>query len=281
MALSDLKITNTDTQNKKISDIEGDTLIGTPADNKAKFDAYCELIKTRFNDLIDSINDGFVFSGGEYVINPSAIQDASSSHKGLMSAEDKAKLDQMLVQVAQVADGVLAPPTSDAVFDAIQTISGIAPDIADYVESFTTVRRNDQNMAWGGATEVYWGIRKWHSGICEVWIDRSKNGDTTYYGTVPCDYNPDFEYLSSENLYYYNLERLIYPDAAGFISAPNEFVSLVQNANAIDTWLVPRAVSSNANRRYGTQAYRLLRTSEPTSSTRSHWLSVYAIGKWK
>lgn len=278
MALSDLKITNTDTQNKKISDIEGDTLIGTPANNKAKFDAYCELIKTRFNDLVDAINDGFVFSGGEYVINPSAIQDASSSHKGLMSAEDKAKLDQMLVQVGQVADGVLAPPTSGAVFDAIQTISGIAPNIADYIESFT---ESTTVYSWGdgNAFSIFWDIRKWHSGICEIRASKTEEGMLENHGACPVWVsNTDFS-QGNDGLYYYDLPRFSYPSNT-FISAPSEFVSLVENDNAIDTWLAPRAAVSNNNRRYGTQAYRLLRTSRPVSDA-TFYISIYAIGRWK
>lgn len=266
MALSDLKITNSDTHNKKISDIEGDTLIGTPADNKAKFDAYCELIKTRFNDLVDAINDGFVLSGGEYVINPSAIQDASSSNKGLMSAEDKAKLDQMLVQVGQVADGVLAPPTSDAVFDAIQRISGVAPNINDYVVSY-------EKDIIGTDDRTYWDRRKWASGICEVWLSPVHQN---HIESAPTSWDES----NVNGLYYYIHPHFpLYYPRNSFVSAPQEFVNIVGQAS-VSMWLATRGGTSQANRKARTQTYSIYRVSEPSSSVTIYY-DCYAIGRWK
>lgn len=51
----DNKINNTEAGYQNISNLEGDTLIGTVAQNKAEFDAYPNLIKDHFNNLVDDI----------------------------------------------------------------------------------------------------------------------------------------------------------------------------------------------------------------------------------
>lgn len=268
MAISDLRITAEDTYNKKISDIEGDTLVGTPSDNKAKFDEYCELIKERFNDLVDSINDCFTQNGSTYKINTSAINNASDSRAGLMTSADKEKLDEMLVQVAEVTSGLDNPPTSGAVWDAIQTIAGIGTNIADYVVSLETLTPSS------GSWLIPWRIRKWNSGVCEAWLmGTDATGGASF--TLASDV-----WISANDMYHVNLDRFRYPTNT-FVAPPTEQVSLAyNNGDAVNTWIVPRGEVSEANRRYGTQAYRLLRAKAPSGNT-THTICIYSIGRWK
>lgn len=214
MAIANLTITNEELAGKKISDVVGDTLVGTPAENKALFDAYSEVIKEKFNDLITTLGNFLSSSGvgvgdlsdtiklilengAEYSVpkldanNKIAskyIDDASSSAKGLMSAEDKAKMDTLKPAVNYVASGTNNPPTSGAVYNAIQTIAGIGSNIDDYV-----IEEGFEHTGADGADEtpqasVYWRWRKWNNGVAECFgtalysVEGWEQWGNTYYG---------------------------------------------------------------------------------------------------
>ena len=285
MALTDYKITAEDTENKKIADIEGDTMTGTPAENKAKFDEYCELIKERFNTLVDLISDSFAVNGTGYKINSSAIDMATTSLKGLMSASDKAKLDSiglattsqeglmsasdkakmdnLKVAVANVTSGITNPPTSGAVYDAIQRIAGIATDTADYVVSF------EEGISDSGA-RYSWDRRRWASGVCEIWFS---NGGYDYTFTDANAFTQD----SNTGIFYFDCDRFRYPPNT-FVDAPAEFVSL--EGCGARSWLASRNAVSYENLKYGTQGYTIMRLNQNSANT-TYYFTVYAIGRWK
>ena len=81
MALIDYKIKPSDVGYQNVQNQEGRVLRGTVAQNKLVFDQYPELIKDKFNALID------------FLISVGASVPATDESDGLMTAEDKAKLD--------------------------------------------------------------------------------------------------------------------------------------------------------------------------------------------
>lgn len=78
MALIDNKITNSEVQEVQVTG-KPKLLRGTVAENQGIFDAFASLIRNKFNSLIDDLVSAFV--------------PATTGTSGLMSAEDKAKLD--------------------------------------------------------------------------------------------------------------------------------------------------------------------------------------------
>lgn len=81
MALTDYKIKPSDVGYQNVQNQEGRVLRGTVQQNKIVFDSYPELIKDKFNDLVD------------HLAEVNADTPATDESDGLMSAEDKAKLD--------------------------------------------------------------------------------------------------------------------------------------------------------------------------------------------
>ena len=80
MALSDNKILNSEVQEAQVVG-KPKVLTGTVRQNQGVFDAFATLIKDKFNALIDDLDEA------------GAGEPATETTGGLMSAEDKAKLD--------------------------------------------------------------------------------------------------------------------------------------------------------------------------------------------
>ena len=275
MAISNLTITNEDLDGKRISDIVGDTLVGTPAENKAKFDDYSEVIKTKFNDLIDELGMFLSSSGvgqgdlsdtvklilensAEYYvpklnannkIESKYIDDASSSVKGLMSAADKTKLDNLRMATTTLEHGILNPPTSGTVYDAIQNVSGIGSDITDYVIEQRTI--DDPNLIWT--------YRKWKSGVAECWgytVEATKNCPSSRsYGNA---------FWSETEMYYFPSNLFIGSPAPKVTASVWSHGGLFDIA--IDTW---------------SKDFIQFYYYSPKAESRKAGTSFYVIGRWK
>lgn len=264
MAISNLTITTADLEGKKISDIVGDTLVGTPAENKAKFDDYSEVIKEKFNALIDKLGEFLSSSGvgagdlsdtiklilengAEYYvpklnannkIESKYITDATTSDKGVVTLTDA------------VTSGEAKPPTSGAVYSAIQTVAGVGANIRDYVIQYSF------DVAYPSIT---WSARRWESGIAECWGYTTEDiiscVDPNKYGNA-----------------YYSTEETIYFPQHFFIGSPAPKVSATAWSHgglfdiAIDTWDKDQI-----------KFYYY----SPKSEARRAGASFYVIGRWK
>jgi hypothetical protein len=300
MAISDLTITNSDLEGKKITDIVGDTLIGAPAENKAKFDAYSDVIKTRFNSLIDTLGE-FLSSGGigagdladcikliledgtEYYVpkldenNKIAskyIDDVSTEQKGLMSATDKTKLDTLLPTVSSISP-VSNPPTSEAVYEAIGSISGVG---YDWIVSQGTVDCNPVDAQLQPHRYAHWTYRKWNSGLAECMgyviynVQYWEQWGNLYYGT---------DYVNSTKRYY----SYYYPTNL-FKSGTNPSVvatAVTSELNSLDGSLDTAGVGIDGNTiGDNTKTPKMFVLRGTTGGTNKIFrINVHAYGVWK
>lgn len=283
MAISDLTITNEELEGKKISDIVGDTLVGTPAQNKQKFDDYSDVLKEKFNDLIDelvslspqnNVLEGVQVNGTDLSIIGKKVNIplVTANNDGAMSIADKNKLNG-LNKTTSVAGGNAGIPTSDAVNTAIQRVAGVAPDINDYVVSY------EKNVS-ASHGDFYWNRRKWASGVCEIWTN------------VPVEYSFGNVYLeianfgngygiykiNASNLTDYSVTPFKFPSNTFNVAPTYESVSLTY-ASVRPAWLTMRGTSQHYIEE--TNAYDILTLRKPTEGSNYFSLTVYVVGTWK
>ena len=297
MAISNLTIRPQDLEGKKISDIVGDTLVGTPAENKAKFDDYSEVIKEKFNALIDTLGEFLSSSGvgggdlsdtiklilengAEYYvpklnannkIESKYIDDASSSVKGLMSAEDKAKMDTLAPAVDSVTDGTANPPTSNAVYDYVHSV---VLGGNDYVVEKGTVQKGAKGQAVSPWAYVSWTYRKWDSGVAECfgtaeyYVAAWEQWGSVYYGVDDDGKWYAFDYPNN----------LFKSGTAPTVIASGGKVDSIANSDVMCVGLggSPSATGSNTS----TPKMYVMRPLAGNTDC-NYAIFIHAIGRWK
>lgn len=282
MAISDLTITNAELEGKKISDIVGDTLTGTPAQNKQKFDDYSDVIKSKFNDLIDelvtlspqnNVLEGVQVNGIDLTISGKKVNIplVASSNDGAMSIADKTKLDG-LNKTSSVTSGGTGIPTSGAVYSSIQSVAGIASDTADFVVSYDEMVDSSDGYSWR--------VRKWNSGFCEAWLDNASIGfsNDLYY-----EMSNDMYIIGAVSVTDYSVEGFKYPSNLFVGEAPvaNIYISHAESVYARLSYICPRS-SLAQDYRKRTSAFQIVCARRPSGTSDINYeISVYATGKWK
>lgn len=307
MAISNLTIRPQDLEGKKISDIVGDTLVGTPAENKAKFDDYSEVIKEKFNALIDTLGEFLSSSGvgagdlsdtiklilengAEYYvpklnannkIESKYIDDASSSVKGLMSASDKAKMDTLAPAVNSVTSGTANPPTSNAVYDYVHSV---VLGGNDYVVEKGNSRKGASSRGGSGDTyaSVYWHWRKWDSGIAECfgiaeyYVAAWEQWGGTYYG-VADENNTYYAFNYPDNLFVRGLDELA-SNEPPIVIASGGTPSGTANSDIMCVGISGSSSGIGTN----THTPKMYVMRPQAGATDTHYaIFVHAIGRWK
>jgi len=290
MAIADLTITNEELEGKKISDIVGDTLVGTPAENKQKFDDYSDVLKEKFNELIDelvnlspqsNVLEGVQVNGIDLTVSGKKVNIplTTQSNDGAMSIADKTKLDG-LNKTSSVTSGGAGIPTSGAVYSAIQNVAGIASDTADYVVSYeVNVEAADMSMG----LSPLWRVRKWNSGVCEMWSrfttdwsDTASNAKKALGSMYVLNVGEDDDLATTPSLngVYYPSDTLI---TAPFI----EDVRVIENiTGSIGAYLTPVGYPSNSILKTRTHDYHLI-CPRAINSKFNVKISAYIVGRWK
>jgi hypothetical protein len=284
MAIADLTITNEELEGKKISDIVGDTLVGTPAENKQKFDDYSDVLKEKFNELIDelvnlspqnNVLEGVQVNGIDLTVSGKKVNITltTQSNDGAMSIADKTKLDG-LNKTSSVTSGGAGIPTSGAVYSAIQDVAGIASDTADFVVSYDN---------WVEASDgTVWKVRKWDSGLCEAWLDDygASFGATAYYELAN-----GMCIMGATNATDFSLDGFRYPSGLFTGSeAPTArfYISHAESVYARLSYICPRSTLSSTQMFKSTSAMQIVCARKPSDTTEYNYaISVYATGWWK
>lgn len=282
MAIADLTITNEELEGKKISDIVGDTLVGTPAENKQKFDDYSDVLKEKFNELIDelvnlspqsNVLEGVQVNGIDLTVSGKKVNIplASTTNDGAMSTADKTKLDG-LNKTTTVASGETGIPTSGAVHSAIQNVAGIASDTADYVVSYETMDAPNGFYTWE--------VRKWNSGFCEAWINDYTYG---YVGNNIYELSNGMCIIGVSNVTDMTEEGFRYPTGL-FVDVPptsHIWISAGMTIYSRLSYICLRARTTD-NQFIATPAFQILCARKPSSTADLNYnISAYVTGRWK
>ena len=290
MAIADLTITNEELEGKKISDIVGDTLAGTPAENKQKFDDYSDVLKEKFNDLIDelvnlspqnNVLEGVQVNGIDLTVSGKKVNIplVASSNDGAMSIADKTKLDG-LNKTFSVTSGGTGIPTSGAVYSAIQSVAGIASDTADYVVSY---EENVEAADISGGFAPLWRVRKWNSGLCEMWCkfttdwsDMASNAKKALGSMYVLNVGEDDDLAVTPSF-----EGIYYPSNT-FNSVPFiEELRIIENiTGSIGSYLTPVGYPSNTILKTRTHDYHLV-CPRAINAKFNVKISAYIVGRWK
>lgn len=282
MAIADLTITNEELEGKKISDIVGDTLVGTPAENKQKFDDYSDVLKEKFNDLIDelvnlspqnNVLEGVQVNGIDLTVSGKKVNIplTTTTNDGAMSIADKTKLNG-LNKTTSVTSGGTGIPTSGAVYSAIQSVAGIASDTADFVVSYEEGVPSSDGF-------YDWKVRKWNSGLCEAWSDYtiSINGDLYY------EMNNGMYIIGINDITNPSIDAFVFPSGLFKTTAPvsNIYISKADTLYARLSYICPRSVSSS-NTYQQSPACQIVCARKPleTASLDYH-ITCYTKGYWK
>lgn len=289
MAIADLTITNEELEGKKISDIVGDTLVGTPAENKQKFDDYSDVLKEKFNELIDelvnlapqsNVLEGVQVNGIDLTVSGKKVNIplTTQSNDGAMSIADKTKLDG-LNKTTYVTRGGTGIPTSGAVYSAIQSVAGIASDTADFVVSY----EEDVEAAEYSEADVYWTVRKWNSGLCEIWSkfetqwsDKAVNAKRAVGSMYVLNMGED-DSVDSIN----SFEGVYYPSNL-FVEIPMlESLNIIScDTGARLSYLCPVRRQNTEINKAKTHAYHLV-CPRAANATMNIVIGAYIVGRWK